>query len=200
MFQQKSNGMFFVLLACILVVYVIVAVSVSSHAPAKVTISETVKPQVVEAQTTRNRTTHETVCVMETYDLSTKTLTEETVPIVADYIGLTRSELIHTLREKTDNLSLQEQLAGISSYHLVSFQTDRIVIRKTFDSTQTGVSYLLKNDNGFVTVYYRDGETVYEYTEIAVDSLPAKLQVQLLNGIEIEKEEALYDFLESYSS
>ena len=61
-------------------------------------------------------------------------------------------------------------------------------------------SYYLMNLHGYVTVYYEDKYTIYELTEIPVDSLPAEVQGELLNGKYIETTEELYAFLQNYSS
>lgn len=60
--------------------------------------------------------------------------------------------------------------------------------------------YYLKNLQGYVVVYYRDQSTIYEMTEIAVDSLPSEVQGELLDGKYVETTEELYAFLQNYSS
>ncbi len=60
--------------------------------------------------------------------------------------------------------------------------------------------YYLKNDNGKIHVYRGDGETVYEYTNIQVSSLPEAVQREVEEGKYIRSEIELYSFLENYSS
>lgn len=60
--------------------------------------------------------------------------------------------------------------------------------------------FYLKNDNGKVHVYRGDGETVYEYTNIQVSSLPEAVQQEVEEGKYIKSEVELYSFLENYSS
>lgn len=60
--------------------------------------------------------------------------------------------------------------------------------------------YYLKNVNGYVAVFLSDKETVYEYTDIVCGELPRGIQEELVNGKYIESQEALYGFLENYSS
>lgn len=60
--------------------------------------------------------------------------------------------------------------------------------------------FYLKNDNGKVHVYRGDGETVYEYTNIQVSSLPEAVQREIEQGKFIKSEVELYSFLENYSS
>lgn len=60
--------------------------------------------------------------------------------------------------------------------------------------------FFLMEVNGYVAVYMSDRETVYEYTNIPVFDLPYVLQNEIKNGKYIENIEALYGFLENYSS
>lgn len=60
--------------------------------------------------------------------------------------------------------------------------------------------FFLMEVNGYVAVYMSDRETVYEYTDISVSELPHILQNEIKNGKYIENMEALYGFLENYSS
>lgn len=60
--------------------------------------------------------------------------------------------------------------------------------------------FYLRNQNGFIVVYLSDNKTVYEYTSISIDSLPQNIKEQLTEGIFIESEEALFGFLENYTS
>lgn len=59
--------------------------------------------------------------------------------------------------------------------------------------------YLMENQ-GYVVVYMSDRKTVYEYTDILVSELPVTLQNEIKNGKYMEDMEALYGFLENYSS
>ncbi len=69
------------------------------------------------------------------------------------------------------------------------------VENQTLDS-----GFYLKNDDGKVHVYRGDGETVYEYTNIQVSSLPDAIQEEIEKGKFIKSEVELYSFLENYSS
>lgn len=60
--------------------------------------------------------------------------------------------------------------------------------------------YYLKELNGYVVVYLSDKKTAYEYTDIPMNGLPSDLQKEIRNGKYIETSEALYGFLENYSS
>ena len=61
-------------------------------------------------------------------------------------------------------------------------------------------AYFLKEEDGLVVVYEEDGQTVYEKTGIAVDSLPEDLQEELKAGKRVKNNRELYSFLENFSS
>lgn len=60
--------------------------------------------------------------------------------------------------------------------------------------------YYLRILNGYVTVYLGDKQTIYEYTDITVDSLPENVAQEIRETKYIETAEELYGFLENYSS
>lgn len=60
--------------------------------------------------------------------------------------------------------------------------------------------YYIKGTDGYVTVYFADEETVYEYTSIPVDDLPEEVQKELKSGRKVDSIGQVYGFLENYSS
>lgn len=60
--------------------------------------------------------------------------------------------------------------------------------------------FVLKLEDGYVTVYCEDLETVYEYTSIEEADLPEDLLQEIRQGKSIEGEQELYGFLENYTS
>ncbi len=65
---------------------------------------------------------------------------------------------------------------------------------------ETSCKYLIRSDEGRLSVYLPDGCTLYMNTGIPTDLLPAGMQKQAQNGIRFSSEQELMDFLESYSS
>lgn len=60
--------------------------------------------------------------------------------------------------------------------------------------------FWLKARNGFVVVFLEDGESVYEYTDIRLTSLPENLQEEIRRGKRMVGIEKVYGFLENYTS
>lgn len=144
--------------------------------------------------------TNKTKYILETYDSKNYTLSEEELSPPADFIGLTRAELLEYLQkyEKAPNLSDLQK--GFQSFKLLSFSSERIVLRKTYCPYAENYKYYLVAENGMVTVYYIDKKTVYEYTDIQLNTLPQELQTEIESGKCIKDTEELYNFLENYSS
>ncbi|WP_343209045.1 hypothetical protein [Anaerolentibacter hominis] len=61
-------------------------------------------------------------------------------------------------------------------------------------------AYYIRMQDGFVTVFYSDGNTIYEETGIRVDTLPLQEQEKIKAGFSVSSEEELYSILETYSS
>lgn len=60
--------------------------------------------------------------------------------------------------------------------------------------------YYIKGSDGYVTVYFADEETVYEYTSIPMNELPERIQKELQEGKKVKTIRQVYGFLENYSS
>lgn len=156
---------------------------------------------VISADTNNEQTvTNTTKYILEHYNSKEFTLKEETLPTPADFVGLTRDELINYLKKYEEAPSLEDKKQGFESFELVSFSKDQIVLRKSYHPYEEDYKYYLIGENGLVTVYYVDKSTIYEYTDIVVDELPDDLKEEVINGKYISTVDDLYNFLENYSS
>ena len=54
--------------------------------------------------------------------------------------------------------------------------------------------------DNYVIVYEEDKKTIHTNTDILLENLNEELQEQIMQGKYMEDEQALYNFLESYSS
>lgn len=66
--------------------------------------------------------------------------------------------------------------------------------------TEENYQYIILEEDGRLTVYCSDNTTVYLETGIDAQTLPENLKSKLEQGIRMQTEEELFDFLESYSS
>ena len=99
-----------------------------------------------------------------------------------------------------ESMPVNEYLSGLVSYEIVSFSADKVVLRKTYNETKVENQFYLCKRGDFVVVYYSDLKTVYEYTEIRVDSLSEEAQQTINQGFYIKDSQELYSILEGYTS
>ena len=168
-----------------------------------VTPSEVEMPeeeQVIEAAAAQEPVvTADTRYLLELVDLSEGTVSEseETIPVM--YIGLNRDELLEALSAYEDNPPLTELEQGFESIELTAFSKDRVAVCKYYKEQEPQGFYLMVADH-FIVVYEEDRSTLYMNTDILLERLPDVLQRQIMEGKFVASEEALYLFLESYSS
>ncbi len=60
--------------------------------------------------------------------------------------------------------------------------------------------FVIVEEGDYLTVYFADKTTVYEYTDIRYSDLEDTLRQKIRKGYWIEDEDALFGFLEDYSS
>lgn len=150
--------------------------------------------------TKEDRITNKTNYTLEYYDSKNYSLREESLPIPADFIGLSREELIDYLKEYESSPSIEDVEGGFEKFEVVSFSSNSIILRKTYYPVERDYKYYLIAENNYVTVYYMDKTTVYSYTDIHLNNLPEKLQQEIAGGKYVLDMKELYDFLENYSS
>lgn len=132
------------------------------------------------------------------YPDENRTLTEQidTIPVL---IGSDKEEVLNYLKEYMNHLSKEEQEKGLVSYELISYYDNHISLRKTYKQ-EVVKGYYAKSFNGTIVILNGDEKTVYEYTQIPINTLPEELQEKVMSGYYLETNEALYSFLENYSS
>ncbi len=123
---------------------------------------------------------------------------QTTMPSI--YLGMTRNDVQNHLTEYMDNLSINDLENGLIQFELIYFSSNCMVLRKTYDTNENYHKYFIKFYKGCVTVFYSDQKTVYEYTNISLTSLPPNIAANIITGLKIKDEKALFDFLENYSS
>lgn len=138
--------------------------------------------------------------VLEVVDLvrGTKDIIQGNPP--NQFIGLTKDEITLELEKYLSDMTLSDYKKGLIAYELISFSDKSITIQKIYDSNQVQYKYYACIYNGYVTIYYSDLKSVYEYTMIEGQKLPEKERVDLSRGIYLKDEAALYSLLESLSS
>ena len=142
----------------------------------------------------------DTEYVLEEYDTRRGTLVESSWKLPEKYMGMDREEFIKCMEVYAASPPLSEQRRGFIGLEVRSFSSQRVVIRMNYAYVQPTESFYLKVENNNIVVYCDDQETVYMYTVISAISLPEYIRTQIVAGMLIENEAALYHFLETYSS
>lgn len=142
----------------------------------------------------------ETQYVLEEKDILGNTTLETTKKLPQKYIGMNREQFLEAMNVYESFPPLSEQERGFVGLEVISFSRDRVVVQMNYKYVKSdGNFYLMVYDNE-VLVYLEDKETVYIETGIRLDTLPEELRYDIINGLFIENQEDLYDFLETYSS
>lgn len=141
----------------------------------------------------------DTKYIVESYNVKTGELSEQEEIPPDKYIGLNREKVVKEIESYNQNPLLTDLEKGFTHMELVSFSSERVLVRKSYEP-EDEKGYFLLNENHRVVVYDHSLEHVYATTNILVDELPEKLQEEILHMKYIETESELYNFLESYSS
>lgn len=142
----------------------------------------------------------ETEYVLEETDVTNHTVVETTWRLPDKYIGMNREQFLEAMENYEAFPPLSEQERGFIGLEVLSFSRERVVVQMNYRYVQPSVSFYLGVYDNEVIVYLEDLETVYIETDIRLDSLPEALQSEIIQMMWLEDEEALYNFLESYSS
>ena len=80
------------------------------------------------------------------------------------------------------------------------FRSQIVLRQEEEEETGADQEFLLKVEEGCITVYDKESGEVFEHTNIPLETLPQELQAEVLLGKTLEGNEELYSFLENYSS
>ncbi len=157
--------------------------------------------QVIEASVEgKPVVTADTLYLVETVDLSEGKVEEQEETLPFKYIGLDREGLLNELSFYDSNPPLAERELGFETIELTAFSKDRIAVCKYYRPKKENKGFYLMVADHFIVVYEEDKKTLYMNTDILLEDLDDDLQAQIICGKYMENEEALYHFLESYSS
>lgn len=115
-------------------------------------------------------------------------------------------ECQHTINEYVDipqdlvNKSKEDIIEKYPNWEIKQYSSTEIILYKEY-AGQCGEHFVLRNDNGKITVYKineKNEETVYEKTEIAVDYLTDTDKIEIENGIRVNGKEELNQLIEDF--
>lgn len=138
--------------------------------------------------------------VIEKYDIASNTTTTTNQNINEELLGYTREDLASYCESYMRNIPVDEQSQGLISFKVESFSESKVVLKKSYNSKNSQYKFYMAIQNGYITVFYNDKKTVFEYTNIEAKDLPQVEIDKLYIGIYIKDEQELYSILEGYSS
>lgn len=159
-------------------------------------------PSIQTSGTAKQVITCDTVLMVEEYDKNTDITVSHEEDIPGKFMGMNREAFADAMQSYALSPPLSEQKRGLISVEVMSFSRKQVVLRKTYqilEEPSEQVFYLVAEDH-YITVYTQDMQEVYLYTDIKVTELPCQLQEEIIQKKLINGEDALYHFLESYSS
>lgn len=195
---KKIIGFIIVLLVMFLLYKV--SLYVSKEFFAKDTIPEREVPKVVVDKEAEDRISNVTQIILEKYDSDNNVLREEIINTPIEYIGFTRDELVSNMRQYVANPSSVDKTAGMTAFELVSFSKHEVIIRKSYSIKNLPSVYYIFVENGYLNIYLEDKKTLYDYTDIKLESLPENIRQEIMAGKRVESQKALYEFLQTYTS
>jgi len=110
---------------------------------------------------------------------------------INEYIDISK-ELLNKTKEDLEEI--------YENWKIEQFSSNNIILYKEFDSS-CGQHYILRNDNGKITIYLiknNNEEEVYEKTEISIEYLTESDKAQIENGIRVNGNEQLYQLIEDF--
>ena len=155
---------------------------------------------VLTASEGKKETTCDTIYHIKSYDMISESLEETTEDIPVRFMGMTRKELEKEIALYEKAPSFHDLELGLVSMELISFQPNEITVFKTYQKKEKQDIYYMKLEDNKIVIYRSDEEEIFMTTEIAFDHLPDDLQQEIIQVKCFDNLEALYDFLESYSS
>lgn len=155
---------------------------------------------VSQARSFDEVTTCNTICIYENLDKAKNVITIEEGKLPLKYIDVNRDELEALLEEDSKVLTLEEREKGFCSQSLVSFSGEKVKIFRIYDTSEEETGFYLLAVNHYIWVYQKDRSTLYFKTDLRIEELPEEVQKDVIEGKYMESEEAIYGFLESYSS
>lgn len=141
-----------------------------------------------------------TKLTLETYDMESKKVTEQLCNVPIEYLGLNRAKMIETLQDYMLNPSLNDKAHGLIACELIEFTKTSVTIRKTYSYKNLPQKYYIAVEKGILVIYLENRRTLYDRTDIRLDSLPENVRQEVIKGMEIDGADELYDFLETFTS
>lgn len=163
-------------------------------------IADVAEQVLQEASGMQDTLNADTEYVIWEKDLRRKTLVETASRLPAEYIGLDRELFLSAMEEYELFPPLSELERGFAGLDVISFAPEKVVVQMEYEYLEPSESFYLAVQDNEVIVLLADKKTVFINTGILLTELPEEIQLKVIEMFWIQDEQALYNFLESYSS
>lgn len=116
------------------------------------------------------------------------------------YLGMNREKFLISMKKYEEQPPLCEMERGFLGLNVENFSPKKVEVNMFYHYIAPTKSYYLAVKDNQVVVLLEDKKTIFIYTGIDLSVLPSGLQLKVMNMHCLENDEALYDFLEAYSS
>lgn len=139
-------------------------------------------------------------------DIETNSSEEKISPNCLITLKRYYNECEHTINEYIDvpndlvNGTREDLEKEFPNWEIQKFSSNEIILYKEFDSN-CGQHFILRNDNGKITIYKineNNEEEIYEKTEISVEYLTESDKVEIQNGLRVNGIEELNQLIEDF--
>ena len=139
-------------------------------------------------------------------DIETNSSEEKISPNCLIILKRYYNECQHTINEYIDipqnlvNGTREDLEKEYSNWEIQRYSSNEIILYREFDSN-CGQHFILRNDNGKITIYKineSNEEEVYERTEISVEYLTETDKIEIQNGIRVNGIEELNQLIEDF--
>ena len=99
------------------------------------------------------------------------------------------------------NMTKEELASKYESWNIEKFSDTQIILTKTDEEEECGEHYMVREKNGKLVVFriQENGvETEYETTEISLEYIPQTDSISIKNGVRINGNEELNQYLENF--
>lgn len=148
----------------------------------------------------QNLIVQDTTVIIESYDADGDLISREVTNPDAELIGKDRLDMMVYANEYKSKAGEEERMNGLERMVVQAFSSDSVTLVKYYGEPIDEPGYWIAVRDNIVIVYTEDRSEIYEFTNIQLWQLPQEVQYDLVDGIYVNNERELFDFLQTYSS
>lgn len=138
--------------------------------------------------------------ITESYDKDGNLMSREVTVPNAELVGKDRLGVMMYANDYKKHAAESEVKQGLERMVVESFTPDTVTLVKYYGEPIDEPGYWIAVRDNIVIVYTEDKSEIYEFTNIEMWQLPLDIQSELVDGIYVNNERELFDFLQTYSS